>query len=503
MKELLNQSISKIHLKLKERERACLELIEFMFEKINKSSLNSYITTFESQAKARAMEIDKKGDFNNLLTGIPIAIKDNICIKGFPTTCGSRILKDFIPPYNATVIDKLDKAGAIFLGKTNLDEFAMGSSTENSAFGPTFNPLNPEYVPGGSSGGSAASVGGGETICALGSDTGGSIRQPASFCGIVGLKPSYGRVSRYGLVAFASSLDQIGVLTRCVEDAAILLETIAGQDDRDSTSRNVSVPFYFKNLEPKVKGLKIGLPEEYFGEGIAPEVKERVLNAVHTLEKLGAKLCEVSLPHTDYAISTYYLIATAETSANLARYDGVRYGYRSRKWEVGSGKWEVGSGKSEVRGQKSGVRGQKSEVRSQKLKDMYEITRDEGFGNEVKRRIMLGTFGLQSGYYDEYYLKARKVRGLIAEDFENAFKEVDILITPTSPTLPFKLGEKTKDPLQMYLSDILTVSASLAGLPAISIPCGDFSGLSIGLQIIGKPFDEQTILNTAYAYERA
>ena len=468
-------NLPEIHQKLEKKELSCLELVESVFERIHKSSLNSYITLFESQANQKAIELDKKGKFNELLSGIPIAIKDNICIKGFPTTCGSRMLKDFIPPYNATVVDKLDKQGAVFLGKTNLDEFAMGSSTENSYFGPTLNPYNSEYVPGGSSGGSAASVSAGESICALGSDTGGSIRQPASFCGVIGLKPTYGLVSRYGLVAFASSLDQIGPIARCVEDSAILLEAIAGKDEKDSTSRDVQVPDYFKNLNLDINDVKIGLPDEYFGEGMDSKVKQLVLHSVHILERLGAHLCKVSLPHTQYAIPTYYLIATAEASANLARYDGVRYGYRSAKCKM----------------------------QSAKLKDMYEFTRSEGFGDEVKRRIMLGTFGLQSGYYDKYYLKAKKVRSLIAQDFENAFKEVDALVTPTSPTLPFKFGERARDPLQMYLSDVFTVSVNLTGLPAISVPCGELSGLPIGLQIIGKPFDEQTILNIAYAYEKS
>ncbi|MDI6840915.1 MAG: Asp-tRNA(Asn)/Glu-tRNA(Gln) amidotransferase subunit GatA [bacterium] len=475
MKDLLNQSISFIHQRLKNREISCLELVESIFDRIHKSTLNSYITLFETSSKKRANELDKKGEFNEYLTGIPIAIKDNICIKGYPTTCGSHILKDFIPPYNATVVEKLDKLGAIFIGKTNLDEFAMGSSTENSAFGPTLNPNNPKYVPGGSSGGSAASVAACESICALGSDTGGSIRQPASFCGVVGLKPTYGLVSRYGLVAFASSLDQIGPITHCVEDSAILLDAIAGYDEKDSTSSYTELPYYFNHLNPDVKSIKFGLPDEYFNEGIDSGVKQMVLASANILEGLGAHLYNVSLPYTQYAIPTYYLIATAEASANLARYDGVRYGYRNAKCKM----------------------------QNAKLKDLYKGTRSEGFGDEVKRRIMLGTFGLQSGYYDEYYLKARKVRWLIAQDFDNIFKKVDILLTPTSPTPPFKLGERIRDPLQMCLSDILTVSVNLAGLPAISIPCGRLSGLPIGLQLIGKRFDEQTILNVAYAYELA
>lgn len=471
MMSLLNTDIFTLNKKLKNREVTCTELITETFNNIHKSKLNSYITLMEESALNKASLIDKNSDFSHLLTGLPIAIKDNICIRNFPTTCGSKILKNFIPPYNATVIDKLESLNAIFIGKTNLDEFAMGSSTENSAFNPTLNPYNPNLVPGGSSGGSASSVKANESICALGSDTGGSIRQPAAFCGVVGLKPTYGLVSRYGLVAFASSLDQIGPITKCAKDSAILLDAIAGEDPKDSTSRNsAQTGQYFKSLNPEIKNIKIGIPKEYFVEGIAPEIKEKILSTAKLMEKSGAVLYDISLPNTEYAIAIYYLIATAEASSNLARYDGVKYGYRIPE--------------------------------SENLKTMYEFTKEQGFGKEVKRRIMLGTFGLQSGYYDEYYNKACKVRNLIALDFENAFKKVDIILTPATPTLPFKIGERITDPLQMYLSDIFTVSVNLAGLPAISFKCGEHNDLPVGVQLIGKPFSEQMLLNTTYAYEQ-
>jgi aspartyl-tRNA(Asn)/glutamyl-tRNA(Gln) amidotransferase subunit A len=406
------------------------------------------------------------------LAGIPLAIKDVICTKGVATTCSSRILENYIPPYNATVIARLNRAGCVMLGKANMDEFAMGSSTENSAFKKTRNPWNPECVPGGSSGGSASAVAADMCAGALGSDTGGSIRQPGGFCGITALKPTYGRVSRFGLVAFASSLDQIGPMTKDVRDAAILLRGIAGHDPLDSTSADIPVPDYEAALAGEVKGLRIGIPSEYFVAGMDPEVESAVHEAIRVLERLGAAHEEVSLPHTDYAVATYYLVATAEASSNLARYDGVKYGYRT--------------------------------PRSEHLIDMYMKTRREGFGPEVKRRIMLGTYALSAGYYDAYYLKALKVRTLIRQDFTEAFKRCDVIVTPTSPTPPFKFGEKMDDPLQMYLSDILTISANLAGVPGISINCGfTKSGLPIGLQIIGKPFDEETVLKVAHAYEQA
>jgi len=406
---------------------------------------------------------------------IPIAIKDNICIKDYPTTCASHILKGFKPLYDATVIAKLKDSGANFLGHSNMDEFAFGSSTETSHFGPTRNPWNLDCVPGGSSGGSAAAVAANEAIWALGSDTGGSIRQPASFCGVVGLKPTYGRVSRYGLIAFASSLDQIGPFTKDVEDCALLLNLIAGHDEYDSTSANAEVPDYTKSLINDARGLKIAIPKEYFIEGIAPDVKASVDDAIAILKKKGATFTEISMPHTEYAVATYYILATAEASSNLARFDGIQYGLRSLP----------------------------KEQRRTSLIDLYEETRHQGFGQEAKRRIMLGTYALSSGYYDAYYLRAQKVRTLIKKDFDDAFKQFDAIITPTSPTTAFKIGEKTSDPLSMYLSDIYTISANLAGIPAVSIPCG-FSkdNLPIGLQIMTKPFDEEMLFRVAYSYEQ-
>ena len=406
---------------------------------------------------------------------IPIGIKDNICVTGEPTTCCSRILEGFKPPYDATVIQKLKESGADLIGSTNMDEFAFGSSTENSCYGPTRNPWDKDRVPGGSSGGSAAAVASHEAIWALGSDTGGSIRQPAAFCGVVGLKPTYGRVSRYGLIAFASSLDQIGPITRDVEDCALLLGIIAGYDERDSTSADLPVPDYTRALVNDVKGLKIGIPREYFVEGIAPEVREAVNAAIELLKSRGATFHEISLPHTEYAIATYYIVATAEASSNLARYDGVQYGLRR----------------------------QPVDTRKTPLIDMYEETRDAGLGNEAKRRIMLGTYSLSSGYYDDYYLKGLKVRTLIKQDFDKAFLKLDAIITPTAPTTAFKIGEKADNPLSMYLSDVYTISANLSGIPAISIPCG-FSKerLPVGLQILAKPFDEAMLFRIAHTYEQ-
>jgi len=412
----------------------------------------------------------KKGEKLSPLEGVPVAIKDNMCTKDAVTTASSKILKNYFPPYNATVVNNLEAVGAVTIGKTNLDEFAMGSSTENSGFFETRNPWNTDHVPGGSSGGSAAAVAAGEAIVALGSDTGGSIRQPASFCGVVGLKPTYGRVSRYGLIAFASSLDQIGPLTKDVEDAAIMMNIISGFDPKDSTSVNRPVPDFRKSMVADVKGLKIGLIKQLMGKGIEADIKESVKQAVKKLEELGAKIEDVSLPTFEYAVATYYIIAPAEASSNLARYDAVKYGHRAEG--------------------------------AQDLLSMYHETRREGFGPEVKRRIMIGTYALSSGYYDAYYLKAQKVRTLILKDFEKAFEKFDVLISPTTPTTAFKVGEKSDDPLSMYLSDIATIPVNLAGLPAISIPCGFSKGLPIGLQIIGKAFDEETILKTAYTYEQ-
>ncbi|MCM8783359.1 MAG: Asp-tRNA(Asn)/Glu-tRNA(Gln) amidotransferase subunit GatA [Candidatus Omnitrophica bacterium] len=408
------------------------------------------------------------------LKGIPVTIKDNICVKDEPTTCASKILGGFSPPYDATVVERLKREGAILFGKANMDEFAFGSSCETSFYGPTHNPWNTSCVPGGSSGGSAAAVASDETVASLGSDTGGSIRQPASFCGIVGLKPTYGRVSRYGLVAFASSLDQIGPLTKDVKDCALLMNVIAGYDEKDSTSVNIPVPDYTKALVKDIRGMKIGVPREYFLEGIDKEVKKAIEEAITLIKDLKAEVKEVSLPHTEYAVATYYIIATAEASSNLARFDGVQYGYRTK---------DISSVNDIIQ--------------------FYSRTRKEGFGAEAKRRIMLGTYVLSHGYYDAYYLRALKVRTLIRKDFEEAFKECDIILTPTSPTPPFRMGEKTENPLAMYLSDIYTISVNLAGVPAISLPCGFTNDqLPIGMQLIGKPFDEETIFRLAYTYEQ-
>ena len=435
---------------------------------------NAFITVTDELALKQAEIADRKISNNedfSPLTGIPVAIKDNICTKGISTTCCSKILDGYVPPYNATAVQKLIDDGAIIMGKTNLDEFGMGSSTEKSNFGPTHNPHNPEYVSGGSSGGSATAVALCESVLAIGTDTGGSVRMPAAFCGVVGAKPTYGRVSRYGLISYASSLDQIGGFGRTVEDTALLLDSICGYDKRDSTSVNLPDTDFFESLKPEVKNLKIGLPKEYFVEGIDEGVKEKILDAVKLLVNNGAEVHEINLPHTKYAISTYYLIAMAEASSNLARYDGVRFGNRA-----------------------------KDNVSD--LITMYEKTRTEGFGREVIRRIMLGSYVLSAGYYDEYYLKAQKVRSLIQQDLESALENVDCIIAPVTPTLPFKLGAKSEDPLQMYLEDIFTVSLNLAGLPGISLNCGYINEFPVGFQLIGKAFDESTILNTAYAYEQ-
>ncbi len=436
--------------------------------------LNAYIRVTEDLALKRAIEADKRiksGDITPL-TGIPIAVKDLICTRGIPTTCGSKILENYIPPYNATVIEKLDSQGAIIIGKTNMDEFAMGSSTEASFFGATRNPHNLDYVPGGSSGGSAVAVAADLCITALGSDTGGSIRQPASYTGIVGLKPTYGRVSRYGLVAYASSLDQIGPLAKDVTDAAVLLTAIAGHDPRDSTSLNIDVPDYTEFLTGEVKGLKVGVPKEYFGEGLDPEVGKRIMEGVETLEKGGAEVIEVSLPHAEYALASYYIIAPSEASSNLARYDGVRYGYRESSPDDG-------------------------------MIEMFRKTRSAGFGWEVKRRIMLGTYALSSGYYDAYYKKALQVRRLIRNDYDEAFKKVDVIAGPAAPAPAYKIGDKIEDPLSMYLVDIYTVTANLTGIPGISVPAGlSKAGLPIGLQLLAKPLNEGAILRAAYYFER-
>ncbi|MDO9529997.1 MAG: Asp-tRNA(Asn)/Glu-tRNA(Gln) amidotransferase subunit GatA [Syntrophales bacterium] len=437
--------------------------------------VNSYITLLSDSALKEAEEADeeiKKGNIK-VLTGIPIAVKDIMCTKGVRTTCGSKILHNYIPPYDSTVVKKLREAGAIFIGKTNMDEFAMGSSTETSYFGITRNPWDLERIPGGSSGGSAAAVAADECIASLGSDTGGSIRQPAAMCGVVGFKPTYGRVSRFGLIAFASSLDQIGPFTKDVEDCAILMNVIAGYDPMDSTSVPMEVPDYRKYIAKGIDGWTIGIPKEYFIEGIDPEVSDAVKGAMGVMEKLGAQCIEVSLPHSEYCVAVYYVVAPAEASSNLARYDGVRYGLRS-EFKEGDG-----------------------------LLEMYKKTRSEGFGAEVKRRIMIGTYALSSGYYDAYYKKASQVRTLIKRDFEEAFRKCDVVLTPTVPAPAFKIGEKTDDPLQMYLSDIFTLSANLAGIPGISVPCGyTKSGLPIGLQLLAGHFEEGKLIQAASAYEK-
>ena len=431
-----------------------------------------------AREQARFLEQEEKaagsagGKARPPLWGIPVLIKDNICVNGIPTTCASKILAGFRPPYDATVIERLKKAGAILMGMSNMDEFAFGSSCEHSSYGPTRNPWDLSRVPGGSSGGSAAAVAARMVPLALGSDTGGSVRQPASFCGVVGLKPTYGRVSRYGLIAFASSLDQIGPIAGSVSGCAALLQTITGFDPADSTSGNLPVPDYGRELQKGVKGLRIGVPKEYLIEGIEPEVQQAIETAIEQLRKQGATVQEVSMPHTEYAIPTYYIVATAEASSNLARFDGVQYGYRASD--------------------------------GQTLLEMYTKTRGQGFGPEAKRRIILGTFVLSSGYYEAYYGHALKVRTLIKSDFDRAFEQVDCLVTPTSPTPAFRLGEKLEDPLTMYLSDIFTISANLAGVPALSVPCGfTQAGLPIGMQLIGKPFSEEVLLRAAYAYEQA
>ncbi len=462
--------------RIRRREISAVELTRTALARIQavEPAIGALLTCCEADALAAAESIDRRmaaGEDPGPLGGVPVAVKDNICTAGVRTTAASRMLESFVPAFDATVTAKLRHAGAVIVGKTNCDEFAMGSSTENSALGQTRNPWDPSRVPGGSSGGSGAAVAAREVYAALGTDTGGSIRLPAAFCGVVGLKPTYGRVSRFGVIAYASSLDQVGPLTRDVTDAAMVLEAIAGHDPADSTASPRPVPAYQDGLDAGVRGMRLGLPREYFVEGMHPEVDRAVRAAVRELERLGASIEEVSLPHTDYAIATYYLIATAEASSNLARYDGVRYGLR---------------------------------VPSANLGEMYERSRAAGFGTEVKRRIMLGTYALSAGYYDAYYLKAQQVRTLIRRDFAQAFERCDALLTPVAPTPAFRLGERIDDPLTMYLSDILTISVNLAGLPALAVPCGmDRDGLPIGLQVIGRPFDEATLLRIGYAHELA
>ncbi|MBD2016236.1 Asp-tRNA(Asn)/Glu-tRNA(Gln) amidotransferase subunit GatA [Microcoleus sp. FACHB-53] len=473
-------SIRELHKQLIRKERSAVEITQEALDRIQllEPQLHSFLCVTAEQALDQARQVDAKiaaGEEIGLLAGIPIGIKDNMCTKGIRTTCASKILENFVPPYESTVTQKLKEAGAVMVGKTNLDEFAMGSSTENSAYQVTANPWDVSRVPGGSSGGSASAVAAEECVVALGSDTGGSIRQPASFCGVVGMKPTYGLVSRYGLVAFASSLDQIGPFGRTVEDTAILLNAIAGYDPNDATSLEVEIPDYLKVLQPDLQPrgrIKIGVIKETFGEGLDPVVEQTITKALDQLQTLGAEIHVVSCPRFRYGLPTYYIIAPSEASANLARYDGVKYGIRVPDAE--------------------------------NLLDMYKKTRAAGFGAEVKRRIMLGTYALSAGYYDAYYLKAQKVRTLIKQDFENAFKQVDILVCPTAPTTAFKAGEKTEDPLSMYLGDLMTIPVSLAGLPGMSIPCGfDESGLPIGLQLIGKVLREDQLFQVAYAYEQS
>ena len=475
--ELKSLTIDAARSAIQERKMTSMALVEGFYERIQKEDgeIGAFLTLTRERALEQADRIDRmaaEGKPLPPLGGVPMGVKDVMCTRGVRTTAGSKILGNFIPPYDCTAVARLEAAGAVLLGKMNCDEFAMGSSNENSAFRPVRNPRGKSRVPGGSSGGSAAAVAADMAVATLGSDTGGSIRQPAAFCGVVGVLPTYGRVSRYGLIAFASSLDHIGPLAKNVKDAALVLRTIAGRDPMDATSADVPVPDFVADLESPVRGLKIGVAKEYFGEGLEPEIRKAVEDGIQTLAKLGCEIVDVSLPHSEYAIPTYYIVATAEASANLARFDGVRYGYRAK-----------------------GVRS---------LSDMYRRSRDEGFGAEAKRRIMLGTYALSAGYYNAYYLKAQKVRTLLTRDFEEAFKKVDAIVTPTTPTGAFKLGEKVDDPLAMYLADIYTVTADLAGIPGISVPCGYTSeNLPIGMQILGRHFDESTILRLANAYEKA
>ncbi|MEQ6375594.1 Asp-tRNA(Asn)/Glu-tRNA(Gln) amidotransferase subunit GatA [Bacillaceae bacterium S4-13-56] len=474
---LFDHKLSELQEWLHKKEISVTDLVDTSFQRIHEvdNQVKAFLTLNEEAAReqAKALDNEPKTETKNPLFGIPVGIKDNIVTKGLRTTAGSKILDNFLDPlYDATVVQKLQQTSTITVGKLNMDEFAMGSSNENSGYHPTKNPWNLNHVPGGSSGGSAAAVASGQVPFALGSDTGGSIRQPASFCGVVGLKPTYGRVSRFGLIAFASSLDQIGPITRNVEDNAYILQIISGHDKMDSTSANVDVPKFFEALTGDVKGLKIAVPSEYIGSGVNHEVREAVLQALKEYEKLGATWEEVSLPHSRFAVATYYLLSSSEASANLARFDGVRYGVRTKEAE--------------------------------NMIEMYKRSRSEGFGAEVKRRIMLGTFALSSGYYDAYYKKAQKVRTLIKQDFEKVFEKYDVIVGPTSPTPAFKIGENTKDPLTMYVNDILTIPVNLAGVPGISIPCGMSStGLPIGLQIIGKHFDESMVYRVAHAFEQA
>jgi aspartyl-tRNA(Asn)/glutamyl-tRNA(Gln) amidotransferase subunit A len=473
--ELYSLTIHELQEKIKSGGVTAMQLTESVFSRIDavEDRVHSYIRLMKEQAMAAAAIADEhiqKGDIQPL-TGIPIALKDIVCTKGITTTCGSHILHNFVPPYDATVVEKLRNAGAVFVGKANMDEFAMGSSTETSYFGPTRNPWDLQRIPGGSSGGSAAAVAADECIASIGSDTGGSIRQPAALCGIVGLKPTYGRVSRFGLIAFASSLDQLGPFTKDVEDCAIMMNVMAGYDPKESTSVQTEVPDYRQFIGRDIKGWKIGIPREYFIEGIDPEVSAAVKKTIDVVQKCGGQCIDISLPHTKYCVAVYYIIAPAEASSNLARYDGVKYGLRTAD--------------------------------ARDLAEMYQKTRMQGFGAEVKRRIMIGTYALSAGYYDAYYGKASQVRALIRRDFDEAFQQCDVILTPTAPTPAFKIGEKTDDPLQMYLSDIFTISANLAGIPGISVPCGfTAAGLPLGVQFLASHFEEGKLLQIASAYEK-
>ena len=477
MSDLHKSTAIEVSERIRSGDLSAEEYLYSILERIKRveGKIHAFVTVAEENALETAREIDgkvRRGDDLGSLAGVVVAVKDNICTRGIRTTCSSRMLENFVPPYDATVIERLKAADAIIIGKTNMDEFAMGSTTETSYFGATHNPWDLSKVPGGSSGGSAAAVIAEETTVALGSDTGGSIRCPASYCSVIGLKPTYGLVSRYGLIAYANSLEQIGPLTRSVEDCALLLSVISGHDSRDSTSVDLPAKDYLKNLPDDMRGIKIGLPRDFFGEGIEDAVKDAVLKAIDKLEDLGASCFEISLPMMKYALAAYYIIAMSEASSNLARYDGLRYGYRDEN-----------------------ARGSFDEV--------FSKNRREGFGAEVRRRIILGTYALSAGYFEQYYIKALKIRTLIRRDFERALKDADVIVGPTMPLLPFNLGERIDDPLKLYMCDILTVPANLTGCPAISIPCGFKNGLPVGMQIIGRPFDEDTILKVAYAFEQS
>ncbi|WP_322924906.1 Asp-tRNA(Asn)/Glu-tRNA(Gln) amidotransferase subunit GatA [Paenibacillus campi] len=472
---LFDLSLNEIHNRLHAGDLSVTDLVNQAFQTINErdDKIQAYLTLDEEGALRQAKVMDERlsaGGERGLLFGLPVGVKDNMVTEGLRTTCASQFLRNYDPIYDATAVEKLRTADSVIVGKLNMDEFAMGGSNENSSFMPVRNPWNLDYVPGGSSGGSAAAVAAGEAYFTLGSDTGGSIRQPASYCGVVGLKPTYGLVSRFGLVAFASSLDQIGPITKNVEDSAYVMQAIAGYDAKDSTSAKVDIPDYISALTGDVKGLKIAVPSEYIGEGVDPAIKDAIMSSLQVLEGLGAEWEEVSLPYTEYAVATYYILASSEASSNLARFDGVRYGVRADN--------------------------------PANLLELYHRSRSEGFGAEVKRRIMLGTYALSSGYYDAYYLKAQKVRTLIKQDFDNVFTKYDVIIGPAAPTTAFKLGSQVDDPLTMYLNDILTIPVSLAGVPAISVPCGFVDGMPVGMQIIGKAFDEQTVLRVAHAFEQ-